>query len=274
MANRRWEIFRFTLAEVYPIHWHEFYEVHWVVEGRGTHVLNGERYRMGPGSLFMMTPADFHELAPDPGEPITMYNLIFDEEFVPADLRELVLADLRHLSVVLTGEAFAMVDREFETVRQEAAAGSGGFEHMVLSGLVRILVTLYRASPPAKVAGARAAALYPAPVQQALAYIQRHFRDPLTLAQVACRVGLSPNYFSELFHQVTGDPFQTYLQKLRLRFAKSLISTSDLPITEICYASGFNTLTHFERVFRQHYGLTPRACRTADPLATRVPDGR
>jgi AraC-like DNA-binding protein len=72
---------------------------------------------------------------------------------------------------------------------------------------------------------------------------------------------LAPNYFSDVFRRATGISFQHYLQELRISFARSLLRASSLPVTDICYASGFRTLTHFERVFKQKYGLTPRAYR-------------
>ncbi|WP_420871978.1 helix-turn-helix domain-containing protein [Cohnella rhizosphaerae] len=48
---------------------------------------------------------------------------------------------------------------------------------------------------------------------------------------------------------------------MRIRFAKSLLLASESSITEICYASGFNTLAHFERVFREKTGMSPIAFR-------------
>jgi AraC-like DNA-binding protein len=72
---------------------------------------------------------------------------------------------------------------------------------------------------------------------------------------------LSANYFSECFHRVVGTPFQTYLADTRLEFAKALLGVSQLSVTEVCYASGFNTLAHFERMFKRKYGHTPSRYR-------------
>ena len=98
-------------------------------------------------------------------------------------------------------------------------------------------------------------------VNAALTYMHHHFREPLTLQAVARQSGLSPHYFSECFRKTTGIPFQNYLQGLRLRFAGSLMAASNLPVTEVCLASGFNSLPHFERAFKQKFGVTPREWR-------------
>jgi transcriptional regulator GlxA family with amidase domain len=91
--------------------------------------------------------------------------------------------------------------------------------------------------------------------------LEHHFREPITLKDIAESVSLSPSYFSDSFHKATGIPFQRYMQGLRLEFAYNLLRTSSLPVTAICFAAGFNTLTYFEKVFREKYGITPRMAR-------------
>ena len=95
------------------------------------------------------------------------------------------------------------------------------------------------------------------PDQPAVLYVDRHFRESLTLADVAARAHLSPNYFSERFRQYTGTSFQLYLQECRLRFARSLLASTSLSVSEVCHAAGFNSLSHFGRAFRRRYGVAP-----------------
>jgi AraC-like DNA-binding protein len=124
----------------------------------------------------------------------------------------------------------------------------------------RILIDLVRhsmleeAAKPAEQTHEPSQFLHPA-----LTYMHHHFREALSLAEVASQVHLSPNYFSERFSEIHGISFQRYLQDLRLQFAYSLLLASVLPITEICYAAGFKTLSHFERVFKQKFGRSPRS---------------
>lgn len=264
---RLWGVFRFTLHQVYPIHWHEFYEIHFIVDGEGVNLLNGTEYPIQRGSLFLMTPADFHELRPVGANGLTIYNVIFEEEFLRDSARDLVLAGTDHLHGRCDGSLFQTVLREFDDIREEAEKMSLGYENMVHSGIERTLTRLCRLYYQDRACASGGRAVHAKGVHKVLAHMHRHFRDALTLADMAKLAGLSPNYFSEVFHQVTGESFQTYLQQLRLRFAKSLISTSHLPVTEVCYASGFNTLSHFERAFRLRYGRSPRAFRIQESEA-------
>lgn len=95
----------------------------------------------------------------------------------------------------------------------------------------------------------------------AIVYMHHHFREPLTLERVAAQAHLSPHYFSTSFHRATGSSFQTYLGELRLRFARTLLRVSDLPVTDVCHAAGFATLSYFERAFRRRFGAAPSAYR-------------
>ena len=94
-------------------------------------------------------------------------------------------------------------------------------------------------------------------LRAAVRYVDRHFREPISLADAARRAHLSPNYFSERFRRYTGTSFQLYLQERRLRFACSLLTSTSLSVTEVCHAAGFNSLSHFGRAYRRRYGTAP-----------------
>jgi AraC-like DNA-binding protein len=105
-------------------------------------------------------------------------------------------------------------------------------------------------------------------IARAVLYVDHHFREPLTLADVAAQAHLSPNYFSERFRDFTGTSFQAYLQQRRLRFARSLLAATDLGVTEACHAAGFNSVSHFGRAYRRRYGQAPSAYRAGQAAAS------
>lgn len=111
----------------------------------------------------------------------------------------------------------------------------------------------------ARLRGVRAARL-----AVALKIIRSHFDEPdLTPASVAEQAGISTRYLHKLL-QETGSSFSERVQELRLSRAFALLSARGrmpLRINEAAYAAGFNDLSHFNRVFRRKYGLTPTAAR-------------
>lgn len=247
-----------TLQQPIALHWHEFYEVGFVLDGQGTHVLNGRASPLRKGSLFLLTPADFHELHPDPGESLHLYDMVFSFDALKEEVYCLLFTDPREYSTSCTELEYVKIEAEFQRLWQEFHTAQIGRQWIVQGALERILIDLMRLcitkQPTLK---------QEAPTQRhqrlrmGLIYMHHHFRGNLTLQEVAQQVHLSPYYFSESFHQAYGISFQKYLQNLRLHFAFSLLSTATLSITEVCYASGFNTLSHFERTFKQQFGHAP-----------------
>lgn len=81
--------------------------------------------------------------------------------------------------------------------------------------------------------------------------------------EVAAEVDLEPSAFSRAFRRLTGMNFSDYSRSLRVWRARTLLSESEMPITDICFEAGFNNLSNFNRYFRMETGLTPRAYRKA-----------
>ena len=92
-------------------------------------------------------------------------------------------------------------------------------------------------------------------------YIQEHLAQNLSLDLLASLINISPHYFSSLFKQSTKLPPHQYITNCRLEKAKTLLRQRDLSIAFICQEVGFKNQSHFTRVFRQHFQITPKAYR-------------
>lgn len=257
-------IFQTKINQRVDIHWHEFYEMTFIVSGTGTHILNGIPVRLEQGCAFLLTPADFHEIMPDPGQALEVYNVIFSDGFIQDDLIPHIFEMISEHSCFFSEAEYGFIENGYHRIWEEANHWREDSEFIVQRTLECMLIYLSRKCrkgekghqpmPPGN------EPLHSA-VRKSLIYIQHHFRQTLTLDQVAFYCGLSSNYFSECFRKVIGVTFQGYVKDLRLNFAKSLLKTTSFPITDICYASGFNSLPHFERAFKQKYTVSPRQLR-------------
>lgn len=98
-------------------------------------------------------------------------------------------------------------------------------------------------------------------VHRALYYINRHFTEPLTLQSISSTLGFSKYYLSRCFCEKTGCNFNQYLNSLRIDYAKRLLESSNLSVTEIAYESGFESQCTFYRAFRETSGATPNQYR-------------
>ncbi len=103
----------------------------------------------------------------------------------------------------------------------------------------------------------------PVEIWKARQFIDKHSDEELSLKQVAKAVNMSPNYLSEKFKQVTEVNFVKYVARTRYRKARALLQNVDLRISEIAFATGFQSLSQFNRVFKKLSGKSPTEYRAA-----------
>jgi two-component system response regulator YesN len=101
----------------------------------------------------------------------------------------------------------------------------------------------------------------PAEIWKAPRFVREHFREELSLHDVANAVSLSPNYLSERFKDVTGVCFLSWVAALRVESACERLRQTNLRITEIAFEAEFQSLSQFKRSFRRFRGESAREFR-------------
>ena len=101
----------------------------------------------------------------------------------------------------------------------------------------------------------------PPVISKAKQYIQEHQGDELSLGEVSKAVNTSTFYFCKMFKKYTGVNFTNYVSRLRIEKAKNLLLNPNLRVSEIAYEVGFQSLTHFNRVFKKIIGQSPTEYR-------------
>lgn len=111
-------------------------------------------------------------------------------------------------------------------------------------------------------------------VRLARLVLDRSYHEPITIEDLSREVALSPYYLIRAFRQVYQQTPHQYLVAQRIARAKELLRNSDLSITEICAAVGFESLGSFSTLFRKVTGLSPRTYRSSSqptPHPTYIP---
>ena len=98
-------------------------------------------------------------------------------------------------------------------------------------------------------------------ITAAMGYINTHFRENLSLDDVAEFAGFSRFYFARSFKKHTGYTFKDFLIQKRLQVAMDLLIRSNTPMREVAIESGFGSVATFNRVFREKKGCTPTQYR-------------
>lgn len=98
-------------------------------------------------------------------------------------------------------------------------------------------------------------------IRSALQFIASNYNTRLTLSEVAAHVGLSANYFSELFRKTVGASFNDYLNHVRVEESKQLLLSTKISLSEAAISVGFPDQSYFNKVFKHITGITPGAFR-------------
>lgn len=92
-------------------------------------------------------------------------------------------------------------------------------------------------------------------------YVMEHFREKISLDNVAAIASMKPSSFSRYFRSRANKTFSDFLSEIRIRYSCKLLRETNAPIVEVCYQSGFNTLSNFNKQFKEVNSRTPRQYR-------------
>ena len=151
-----------------------------------------------------------------------------------------------------------------QNLTQQLVESSGESGLVRLSRVLEILSHLsdQPAGPLSKLAMRTTENSHQFAIKAAVQYLLDHFgNESLQLDDVLKHIGLSRATFSRHFQVALGQSYTKFLQSIRLENARRLITTTHRPITNIAYDSGFGNLPHFNALFLQRWGLTPRDLR-------------
>jgi AraC-like DNA-binding protein/ligand-binding sensor protein len=98
-------------------------------------------------------------------------------------------------------------------------------------------------------------------IARAKRYIEEKQGDDLSLTEVAKAVNTSTFYFCKMFKKATGLHFTEYVSRIRIEKAKNLLLNPNLRVSEVAFEVGFQSLTHFNRVFKKIVGQSPTEYR-------------
>ena len=94
-------------------------------------------------------------------------------------------------------------------------------------------------------------------LRKAERYIWENYTRKLSLKEIAAVSGLSAPYFSTVFKEEMGENLSNYLNRLRVEKAASMLVTTEMPISEVAIACGFEDQSWFSKIFKNNTGFTP-----------------
>lgn len=233
-------------------HWHEYYELEIITSGTGYAEINGNKYKIREGSVILITPSDIHKYTNISGK-LTLITLAF----VPKTLEYNSFAD----SILLNDSIVAHADSEttkniifFLRKIQSESISENHLNKKYISYLLNCLMIELNRMKNLSVSETENS---DRSVRKALSYIREHFKEQITLDDVAEEINLSPVYTSKKLNKVLGYGFNSLITELRLDYAERLLMYTDENITDISYYCGFNSTSYFSRAFRKKHNISP-----------------
>ncbi|TNJ45342.1 AraC family transcriptional regulator [Tamlana fucoidanivorans] len=106
--------------------------------------------------------------------------------------------------------------------------------------------------------------------QKILNYIFDNLHHDISLSEIASKVHMSKSTFCKYFKKRTKKTFTEYVNKLRIAHASKLLSESDLTVSQICFESGFNSLSYFNRQFKKYKTINPKEYARLHRISSRA----
>ncbi|PNB74465.1 AraC family transcriptional regulator [Pseudomonas sp. GW456-E7] len=241
-------------------HYHLDFHIGFVTEGIQRHRSKGESFLLGPGRIALMPPGEIHDGASEGGGAYTLKTFRLSQaliagmtEEISGQPRELELSSVLLEDPRLVGNLRGL----HEAMQQDVGPGSLALQTQWITLFERLL-RQSRAITPESIPGSLSALQW----SRVRDYCFSHIDQRITLDDLAGLCGLGRFPFLKQFKRTIGMTPHAWLLRLRLERACGLLSRSGQPIVDVAHAVGFYDQSHFNRAFRQAFGVAPSRYRT------------
>ncbi len=245
-----------TRRSTSSLHMHSFFEIEIIVDGLGSQNLNGNVYELKKGSAYFLSPIDFHEVTPT--KRMDLINISFDSCLVsPAILKAIVYRKnnlITNLQQDDIEKIQILTDMLIENLQKKDPYSDRNKQNLLETILIILLREMEHSVDVSSSLDLR-------PIYQCLQYLFLHFMEAPSLETMAKISGYSVSYFSKKFHDTTGKKYVDFLTSMKINYAKMLLASTKLGITEITAVCGFNSLSNFNRIFKETIGISPSQFR-------------
>lgn len=262
------------------LHAHEFIEVVYVCNGKGIHIINGMKYDVAKGDLFIInseTPHSFYPLDRSNSGHLAVFNCLFLPEFLQGLEMELTL--LKEIINIFLYKSIYSEELDYapdlkvsESLRRDVAEiydkmyleytmEQDGYVDILKLYLSQLLIKIYRAYKAANPNQTEGCEYKHRLILEALDYLRTNYINKLNLDEVSTHVFLSKSYFCSLFKKETGMSVIEYLQKLRIEKACRLLQNDTCKITDVAEKVGYTDYRFFNKTFKKIMGMTAQNYR-------------
>ncbi|SFT55229.1 AraC-type DNA-binding protein [Algoriphagus locisalis] len=251
-------------------HSHEEFQLNVVLKGRGTRYIGDHMKPFKEGDMVLTGPNLPHVWRSDniffdvenkmETHDIVIYfprNFLGADAFIKEEFEEIEkLLSRADRGLEITGPTNKQVTKMMKELLEKQGASR-------IIGLLQILDLLAHSPDLAPITQIDYKNNYTAhekdKISEILEYVLKNFKEKITLSDVASMANMSESAFSRYFKSRVNKSFTDFLGDVRISNARKLLHDEDLNISQVCFESGFPTLSNFNKQFKDRTGKTPLA---------------
>lgn len=242
-------------------HKHAYYQIIYIIEGEGSFFLEHECFTILKNTLYLIKPGEHHGLTTGTNAGVKTLDIKFTvigQELTSSLNR---CTSKLHINIPI-------IKQLFERIIEEGKNKNIYYKEFSSTYLCQLLLYIMRTQQDFYIQDVNAKAEYEIgealEFTSAIAYIKANYAKPINLSEIAHLSGYNKNYFCEKFRKIFGCTPVRYLYHYRIQKAKDLILYSDYSLKEIASLTGFESIHHFSRLFKQLERVTPGDWRSRE----------
>ena len=256
-------------------HIHKFYEILYVYSGERTITINNSlTSTLDMNNIAFVRPYQFHKTETNKGTPYKRILINFTYDFIKTDddilnQKMLVCFNSQNSTVSFNPSQIRDINEIFQKILYEYNSNSDDFAmHIIKNLLSQLLLTASR-SFSSKDAGNHSqltVSPYYSDIYKISEYVKNNYSNKLTLDILSQEFNMSKFTISREFSKVMGCSFPTYLNNLRIRKSINLLINTKDKITTIAHECGYDSIKHFNRIFKSQFDISPSEYRRINKL--------
>ena len=245
------------------LHVHSFFEICYVIKGKGVFKLDGVKFPLEQGHIFIARPDERHEIIACGEDPLGIF--FWSYTLVPSNVQQNAL--LTNIFDAFASSSDVILENQsrhlqlLEMLCSEMQDKRAGYLLAVESLCKQLILETARVCVPQKYDyssyRSNQRSHQDNVVNTVIRYLNDNYSEPLKLKEIAAQVYLSERHVSRIFKSVTGSSIKKFASQLRIDIAKQLLLNADKSISDVAYETGFQDVRYFSTVFKKHSGLSP-----------------
>jgi len=263
------ELFTYTQGDI-DFHKHDFLEMVYVRNGQALHTLNDIETIVNKGDYYIIDYGVMHKYKMINEKTFDIINILFKPRLIDETLQNcnrfqdlinhyLIKVSYSVLEKNPTNIIYHDTDNSIFFIvnqMQEEFNNKGlGYIELMRCHLIEIILLTMRTISKKDIVVNNDISQY------ILDYIEKNYMNPITLSDISSYLDYSLSYISRKFKKDVGVTFVQYLQQKRMEQSGRLIANTDKKLSEIAELSGYCDIKFFYKIFKKHWGMTPKEFR-------------